>query len=376
MMMLLSGTAHAACEGDACASVVYAAHELQPGIPIGADDLEVVPTSRDYTIATTATDPEQVVGRVPRERILAGEPVRFERLGRPGVVDARIVEGMSRTDAPDLAGIRPPAYRGWWVDVVLVDGPRSCSLQVVWALRPLPSDPTGRGNGLVVPPERLARVQAHQTAGKPVQLALRSPIDITSSGPSCDKPEREVRAPRTLPTPHRYPNARIPGGPKVSILSGADLHHGLVIRWDDLFVAERPEHAHPSWFRPPGLPMVGAVPIERILVNEVIRPERLFAPRDTEVDSWIPMGMRAIHVAEPDLDGVAHNAAVRLVKADASCTLVAEARVLRVDPDGSIAPGATSGAALVVVSAPDALRVLSHEGVRAKVGAGPPACPD
>lgn len=64
--------------------VVIAARDLYMGLPIGPDDIQVRQVSpemvqRDNTFASL-TD---VLGRTPRERILANEAVRDERLARP-----------------------------------------------------------------------------------------------------------------------------------------------------------------------------------------------------------------------------------------------------------------------------------------------------
>lgn len=64
--------------------VVIATRDLYMGLPIGPDDVaerEVAPevVSRDNIFSALP----EVLGRTPRERILAGEPVRSERLARP-----------------------------------------------------------------------------------------------------------------------------------------------------------------------------------------------------------------------------------------------------------------------------------------------------
>ena len=64
--------------------VVIALRDLYPGVPIGPDDVaERAVFAADVERETTFVAPEEVLGRTPRERILANEAVREERRARP-----------------------------------------------------------------------------------------------------------------------------------------------------------------------------------------------------------------------------------------------------------------------------------------------------
>lgn len=80
---------------------------------------------------------------------------------------------------------------------------------------------------------------------------------------------------------------------------------------------------------------------ERVLANEVIRPERLFAQRNDELDTWIPMGHRAVFANDVDQSRAPDAELVDLVRAD-GCAVVAKVRVLRVDRSGSVGPRSES----------------------------------
>lgn len=60
--------------------VAVAARDLYPGLPISDQDLYAVQMLPEYLPDGVFLDPEYVVGRIPRERVLANELVRNERL--------------------------------------------------------------------------------------------------------------------------------------------------------------------------------------------------------------------------------------------------------------------------------------------------------
>ena len=63
--------------------VMLAKHDLGPGKTISEDDLVLADLPADYVPDSVLRQPEQAVGRVPRERILAFEFIRLERLADP-----------------------------------------------------------------------------------------------------------------------------------------------------------------------------------------------------------------------------------------------------------------------------------------------------
>jgi Flp pilus assembly protein CpaB len=64
--------------------VLVARRDLHPGVPITEDDLYAVPMSARSLPDGVFIAPTHALGRVPRERILADELVRAERLSHPG----------------------------------------------------------------------------------------------------------------------------------------------------------------------------------------------------------------------------------------------------------------------------------------------------
>lgn len=113
--------------------VVIAVRDIQIGLPITADDVtvrQVAPDSipRDYTFAQV----NAVVGRTPRERILASESIREERLARPeaGIGLNAIVTPRKRamTIATDtetaVAGL---LQAGNYIDVIVTIAPEDPS---------------------------------------------------------------------------------------------------------------------------------------------------------------------------------------------------------------------------------------------------------
>src|SRR5688500_17771907 len=64
-------------------TVIIAAGDLYPGIPIAAADLAAVPMPIGIGPDAAMTDPERIIGRMTFERILANEPILEDRLTDP-----------------------------------------------------------------------------------------------------------------------------------------------------------------------------------------------------------------------------------------------------------------------------------------------------
>lgn len=121
--------------------VVAAARTLEPGLPIAAEDVglvSVLPSSlptdaKDAFFDNTAL----VLGAVPRERVLVGEPVRRERLEGPlpqGTLTATITEGWRAVTvkvekAMGVGGLLKPGDR---VDLIVTIRPDDASLGANW----------------------------------------------------------------------------------------------------------------------------------------------------------------------------------------------------------------------------------------------------
>ncbi len=118
--------------------VVAAANDLYMGIPITLEDLRTVEVLPDAVPTDLVfTNPGDVVGRTPRERILAGEVIREERLADPTAgkgLNAIITPGKRamtiEADArSSLGGFLQP---GNYVDVIVTIRPDDSSIQSKW----------------------------------------------------------------------------------------------------------------------------------------------------------------------------------------------------------------------------------------------------
>ncbi len=113
--------------------VAVASKDLYQGVPIADDDLYTVEVEPRYLPEGSYMGAEYLVGRIPRERILADEVVRSARLADPdaGVGLNAIIPRGTRAisieikDGAALAGMLEP---GSWVDVLVTvqgeDDPR------------------------------------------------------------------------------------------------------------------------------------------------------------------------------------------------------------------------------------------------------------
>jgi pilus assembly protein CpaB len=104
--------------------VIVAARDLYQGVTINEEDLYAVQIPPKYLPAGVFLSPEHVVGRIPRERILANEFVRADRLADPELgigLNAIIPRGMRAIsinieDGAALSGLLNP---GNYVDVLV-----------------------------------------------------------------------------------------------------------------------------------------------------------------------------------------------------------------------------------------------------------------
>lgn len=246
--------------------VVIAVRDLYMGLPITAEDVtvrqiepEMVP--RDYTFAQL-TD---VLGRTPRERILANEAVREERLARPdaGVgLNAIVTPGKrAMTVATDtetaVAGL---LQAGNYIDVIVTIAPEDTTaagakwvtdtiLQGIKILavgssldseaepttetdkagKPRPSNQTQTRNlkpsiTLELTLEEAERL-AQAVARGDIHVVLRSDIDIlqtTSNGPVTTENLIGLEAaPKGSGTP-RVTGPIVPEGPKATVIQGGN----------------------------------------------------------------------------------------------------------------------------------------------------------
>ena len=123
---------------DGTIEVVAAAHDLSPGLALEPGDLTLVKVSRDLVDREASYDSlSRVVGKVPGDKILAGEVVRMERLLDGGALihaDAAIDPGTRAVTvqldrAASVGGLLEP---GFFVDVIVTIRPDSKTLEANW----------------------------------------------------------------------------------------------------------------------------------------------------------------------------------------------------------------------------------------------------
>lgn len=247
------------------ADVVIAVRDLYMGLPITAEDVtvrqvapEMVP--RDYTFAQL-TD---VLGRTPRERILANEAVREERLARPDAgigLNAIVTPGKrAMTVATDtetaIAGLlqagnyidvivtiapEDPAQVGakWVTDTILqgikvlavgssLDGESQATTETDKTGKPRPSNQAQTRNlkpsiTLELTLEEAERL-AQAVARGDLHVVLRSDIDIlqTTSNGAVTTESLIGLEPKAKPTGTGRVDPVVPDGPKATVIQGGN----------------------------------------------------------------------------------------------------------------------------------------------------------
>ena len=184
---------------DETMQVMVAARDIWQGQTIEAADLAMVELPPDYVPDSVLRNPDQAVGRVPRERILAHEFIREERLADPeaGVgLNAIIPRGMRAlsiniSDGSAVSGFLNP---GNYVDVlVTIEGDNSREAETLTLLQAVTVlavnnrlgasnvDTEGRirpSTTVAVTPD-FAEKLTHAVAQGDVTLTLRNDIDVT-----------------------------------------------------------------------------------------------------------------------------------------------------------------------------------------------------
>lgn len=185
---------------DGAVMVVVAARDLHQGVQVTEEDLYAVQMPAKYLPEGVYLSPESVVGRIPRERILANELVRGARLADPESgtgLNAVIPRGLRAisidvTDGAALSGfLRPSSF----VDVLMTHqsdkGEPVRTDTVLQALYVLgvngqadrPRGPKGRPRAqrssvtLLVTPDQAEKIAFAENTGKLV-LSLRAADDV------------------------------------------------------------------------------------------------------------------------------------------------------------------------------------------------------
>ncbi len=119
-------------------SIAAASNDLPMGVVIEEDDIEMInvfpaSTNRDLVFLTT----EGLIGRTPRERILAGEAIRAERLAHPDAglgLNAIITSGKRAMtiETNGEAGVGGFLKPDNYVDVIVTIRPDDASMKAKW----------------------------------------------------------------------------------------------------------------------------------------------------------------------------------------------------------------------------------------------------
>jgi pilus assembly protein CpaB len=185
---------------DETTTVMVAARDMWQGITIEAGDLAMIELPPEYVPESVLRQPEQAVGRVPRERILSQEFIREERLADPeaGVgLNAIIPRGMRAisiniSDGSAVSGFLNP---GNYVDVlVTIEGDENREAETNTLLQAVTvlavnnrlgnssSESTGdrsKASVTVAVTPDLAEKLTHAVAQGTVTMTLRNDIDVT-----------------------------------------------------------------------------------------------------------------------------------------------------------------------------------------------------
>lgn len=183
---------------DQVIDVIVAAHDIWQGKTIVPEDLAMRELPLDYVPDSVLRNTDQAVGRVPRERILAQEFIREERLADPeaGVgLNAIIPRGMRAlsiniSDGSAVSGFLNP---GNYVDTLVTiegDDAREAETRTLLQAVTVLAVNNRLGNSaeslerarpsvtLAVTPD-LAEKLTHAVAQGAVTLTLRNDIDVT-----------------------------------------------------------------------------------------------------------------------------------------------------------------------------------------------------
>ena len=235
-------------EVDVTVDVIVATHTLYQGQTLTDQDVAIKQFPPAFVPETVFHTMDEVVGRVPQERILDGEYLRKERLADPqaGVgLNAIVPKGMRAlsiniSDAPAVSGFLNP---GNWVDILLTGttsthGIAVVTTQTVTMLQArkvlavnarMSSDDAGDENTsgfspsitLAVTPEEAERITQAKRAGQ-LTLTMRNDVDVTqvkTEGAKADKLIGRVDQP-AAPIPKLPPRKATPQDRVLQLIHG------------------------------------------------------------------------------------------------------------------------------------------------------------
>jgi len=245
-------------------SIVTANHTLPAGSEIRAEDLVTV-TMPGPAIENAFTEVEPLIGRVVTSQILAGDPIRSERLAHPGRKNwmQAVMEPGMRTVWIEFGvgavgkGILPGDRIDVWASFATQRGvvQTVSAAELVHVIQINPATPL-RPERLTVAatPDQVAAITKHRAEAQ-LHLVLRSDREIKH-----DRSELVIEAQTGTDAPLEA-HARV------------DLIPGQPLNAEDL-VMRLSTGVGPSGF-PSAEELVGATPHSRVLAGERLVPERL-----------------------------------------------------------------------------------------------------
>jgi pilus assembly protein CpaB len=224
---------------------LVATRDLYPGIAVREEDLMLVEIPPRHLSEGTFLSPEHVIGRIPRERVLANEFIRGERLSNPeaGIgLNAIIPRGMRAISIPMDAGRAVSGFLkpGNYVDLLMMESGRMETVMQAVFVMAVNSRMKGetaalasrrRGGQspnvvLLVTAEQAEEIATLTHGGSPT-LTLRNDLDVKPiETPGADKDSLMARFRRPTRRVVRVPQASGPSGPRdgsgsVQIIRGA-----------------------------------------------------------------------------------------------------------------------------------------------------------
>lgn len=245
--------------------IVVTARTLEQGITLKADHLQTLRVPRMFFLDTMVSSPDAVVGRVPRERILAGEPLRTERLADPKAgagLNALIPKGQRalQVELRGAAAVGGFVSPGDYVDILFTGETKEASRARFGALTPGKHTTTLLQSKLVLGVDDLLAVEDEGTTTENTQpsvtlaltpeeaqlvthafetgkvtLTLRNHVDVTRQEVQGVKPDsfigaaharksiaevRVVTPPAARPTGPRPPPVPVDDPSKTMIVEG------------------------------------------------------------------------------------------------------------------------------------------------------------
>ena len=226
--------------------VIVAARDLYQGVTITEEDLYAVEIPPRYLPENVFLSPEHVVGRIPRERVLANEFIRADRLADPeaGVGLNAVIPRKMRAisveinDGRALSGFLNP---GNYVDVLVTiqgdEGKKTETRTILQAIFVLGVNSRASGESaeerstrgkqrpsvtLLVDADQAEEIAFAEALGQ-ITLALRNDLDIAyaeTQGVDVDALRRKLEKPKAVRTraPAPQPDA---GGSVLTIVKGS-----------------------------------------------------------------------------------------------------------------------------------------------------------